>query len=145
MSTRFKIDRVSGEVSAPPSKSSMQRAIAASLLAEGRSVIHNPSFCDDSVAAMTMARSLGARITEYPGKIEIEGGLAPVNSFLNCGESGLGVRMFSAIVASYPGTITIDGRGSMKQRPLKMIEEPLTSLGASVCTTNGYLDRKSVV
>lgn len=139
MSTRFKIDRVSGEVSAPPSKSSMQRAIAASLLAEGRSVIHNPSFCDDSVAAMTMARSLGARITEYPGKIEIEGGLAPVNSFLNCGESGLGVRMFSAIVASYPGTITIDGRGSMKQRPLKMIEEPLTSLGASVCTTNGYL------
>ena len=139
MSTRFKIDRVSGEVSAPPSKSSMQRAIAAALLAEGRSILHNPSYCDDSLAALAMARSLGARITEYPEKIEIEGGLAPVNSSLNCGESGLGIRMFSAIVASYPGTITIDGKGSLKTRPIKMIEEPLNSLGAKVITSNGLL------
>jgi 3-phosphoshikimate 1-carboxyvinyltransferase len=139
MSTRFRIDKVSGVISAPPSKSSMQRAIAAALLAGGKSVIHNPSFCDDAISAISMARSLGARITEYPDMIEIEGGISPINSALNCGESGLAVRMFSAIAATYPGRITIDGRGSLTKRPVNMIEEPLTSLGVSVRTTNGYL------
>jgi len=139
MSTRYTIDKVSGVISAPPSKSSMQRAIAAALMSQGKSVIHNPSFCDDSISALSMARSLGARITEYPEKIEIEGGISPINTALNCGESGLAVRMFSAIVATYPGIITIDGKGSLTKRPIKMIEEPLTSLGVSVRSANGYL------
>ncbi len=139
MSTKFTIEKVSGVISAPPSKSSMQRAIAAALLSRGKSVIHNPSFCDDSLAALNMARSLGARITEYPEKIEIEGGISPVSTSLNCGESGLAIRMFSAIVATHNGIVTIDGKGSLTKRPIKMIEEPLTTLGVSVRTTNGYL------
>jgi len=139
MPTAFSINKVSGEITAPSSKSSMQRAVAAAILASGKTVIHNPSYCDDSVAALGMARSLGAEIMEYPDKVEIFGGFRPVNSMLNCGESGLGIRMFSAIAASYDRKITIDGVKSLKNRPLGMIEEPITSLGASVKTTNGFL------
>jgi len=53
---------VKGEIKAPSSKSMTQRAIAAALLASGESVIMNPSFCDDSLAAMSIATALGAEI-----------------------------------------------------------------------------------
>ena len=39
----------------------MQRAVAAAMLAEGDSCIFNPSWCDDSRAAMGIA-ALGAEI-----------------------------------------------------------------------------------
>jgi 3-phosphoshikimate 1-carboxyvinyltransferase len=71
--------------------------------------------------------------------VEIDGGLSPVESSINCGESGLGVRMFSAIAASALRPVTIDGHGSLLRRPLRMIEEPLKKLGADVRTNGGYL------
>ncbi len=51
-----------GNVKAPPSKSMTQRAIAAALLADGESIIINPSGCDDSLAAMSIASGLGAAV-----------------------------------------------------------------------------------
>ena len=123
MPTRYSIENASGEITAPPSKSSMQRAVAAALLAKGRSVIHKPSFCDDSVAAMSMARSLGAVIKENQDFVEIEGGLLPSERIINCGESGLGIRMFSAIAASSDRPITIEGTGSLRKRPMDMRSE----------------------
>lgn len=139
MPTRYSIENASGEITAPPSKSSMQRAVAAALLAKGRSVIHKPSFCDDSVAAMSMARSLGAVIKENQDFVEIEGGLLPSERIINCGESGLGIRMFSAIAASSDRPITIEGTGSLRKRPMDMIEGPLRELGADVSTNGGFL------
>ena len=62
---------VNGQVKAPPSKSMTQRAIAAAMLADGKSQIHNPSYCDDSLAAMSIAVSLGARVDPEPEKMEI--------------------------------------------------------------------------
>ena len=55
-----------GTVKAPASKSMTQRAIAAALLANGQSIIHNPSYCDDSLAAMSIAVGLGARVEPQP-------------------------------------------------------------------------------
>ena len=46
---------IKGQIKAPASKSMTQRAIAAALLADGQSIIHNPSYCDDSLAAMSIA------------------------------------------------------------------------------------------
>lgn len=139
MPVRYSIEKVAGEITAPPSKSSMQRAVAAALLARGRSVIVKPSFCDDSVAAMSMARSLGAVIRVEKEFIEIEGGLSPTERMINCGESGLGIRMFSAIAASSDRNITIEGTGSLRKRPMDMIEGPLRELGADVSTNGGFL------
>jgi 3-phosphoshikimate 1-carboxyvinyltransferase len=139
MQARFSIEQVSGEIVAPPSKSSMQRAVAAALLSKGKSVLHNPSFCDDSIAAMSMAASLGAKVLQLTDRVEIEGGLAPVCNTINCGESGLGIRMFSAIAATAGEPVTIDGHGSLKYRPMSMIEKPLIDLGVRVKTTNGTL------
>jgi 3-phosphoshikimate 1-carboxyvinyltransferase len=86
-----------------------------------------------------MARSLGAVIRENHEFVEIEGGLSPGEKILNCGESGLGIRMFSAIAASSDVAVTIEGTGSLKGRPMGMIEGPLRELGAYVNTNGGFL------
>lgn len=131
--------QISGAVTANPSKSHMQRAIVAGLLAGGRSVISNPSFCEDSKAAMNVAVGLGAKVKIEKHKVEIFGGFKPVGNMLNCGESGLGLRMFSAVAALSGKEITLVGQGTLKNRSVAMIEKPLTELGARVTSKQGKL------
>ncbi|MBP1674283.1 MAG: 3-phosphoshikimate 1-carboxyvinyltransferase [Bacteroidetes bacterium] len=130
---------VSGRVLAPPSKSMTQRIIAAAILAEGQSLILNPSYCDDSLAAMSIAVSLGARVEPEADKMRITGSGELREKKLNCGESGLAIRMFSPIAALYPEEIIMTGSGSLKKRPMNMIGDALNQLGVKCITTDGYL------
>jgi 3-phosphoshikimate 1-carboxyvinyltransferase len=130
---------IKGNIKAPASKSMTQRAIAAALLADGESVIHNPSYCDDSLAAMSIAVGLGARVEPQVNQLKIIGSAILKESKLNCGESGLAIRMFSPIVALYSAEITMVGANSLKKRPMFMIEEALKQLGVKCLTTDGYL------
>jgi 3-phosphoshikimate 1-carboxyvinyltransferase len=139
MSVTFRSGNVSGRIEAPPSKSYMQRAIVASLLCEGESVILNPSWCNDSVAALAIAESLGAQVSRDSDRVTIRGGLRPAGTTLNCGESGLALRMFSAVAAMTGKSLILTGEGSLRKRPVNMIENPLTTLGASVTTKEGFL------
>ena len=127
---------IKGTVKAPASKSMTQRAIAAALLADGQSIIHNPSYCDDSLAAMSIAVGLGARVEPQVGELRIKGSVTLKETKLNCGESGLAIRMFSPIAALYPTKITMVGANSLKKRPMFMIEEALNQLGV-ICTSSG--------
>ncbi len=128
-----------GSIKAPTSKSMTQRAIAAAILANGQTIIHNPSYCDDSLAAMSIAVGLGARVEPEPDKLTITGSSELKETKLNCGESGLAIRMFSPIAALYPVEITMAGATSLKKRPMNMIEEAINQLGAKCSTTDGYL------
>jgi 3-phosphoshikimate 1-carboxyvinyltransferase len=130
---------VKGQIKAPASKSMTQRAIAAALLADGQSTIYNPSYCDDSLAAMSIACGLGAKMDPKPGELVIQGGRILRESKLNCGESGLAIRMFSPIAALYHAEITMVGANSLKNRPMGMIEEALKQLGVKCSSTNGVL------
>ncbi|MBN1108499.1 MAG: 3-phosphoshikimate 1-carboxyvinyltransferase [Bacteroidales bacterium] len=130
---------VSGNIKAPSSKSMTQRAIAAALLADGGSTIINPSFCNDSLAALSIAENLGAVISETRGELKITGSGKPVFNTLDCGESGLAIRMFSPVAALWPDEITMTGRGSLVKRPMSMISDALTQFGV-VCKSNmGFL------
>jgi len=130
---------VKGNIKAPSSKSMTQRAIAAALLADGESIIHNPSYCDDSLAAMSMAVGLGARVEPQVNELKINGSAILKEPKLNCGESGLAIRMFSPIAALYPVEITMVGANSLKKRPMFMIEEALNQLGVKCISSNGFL------
>src|SRR5450759_2707297 len=130
---------IKGTIKAPASKSMTQRAIAAALLADGESMIHNPSYCDDSLAAMSIAVGLGARVEPLVNKLKIIGSATLKESKLNCGESGLAIRMFSPIVALYPAEITMVGANSLKKRPMIMIEEALNQLGVKCTSSGGFL------
>lgn len=144
---------LAGRIAAPPSKSSMQRAIACALLADGESLIRNPSFCDDALAAMELARALGAGVLREPGLVRIggaarrfseargrhpdgdESGIAPR---LACGESGLCMRMFTPVAALLPGARTLEAGGSLARRPMEMVSAPLQALGAAAETSGGF-------
>ncbi|MBM3420642.1 MAG: 3-phosphoshikimate 1-carboxyvinyltransferase, partial [Bacteroidetes bacterium] len=139
MAITFFSEKIYGTLIAPPSKSAMQRAIVASLLSNGTSVIVNPSECDDSLAVTEMARVLGATVKKEESRLIVNGGLRPSARELNCGESGLALRMFSAVAAMWRETMTITGKGSLVSRPVDMIEKPLIELGATVETNRGRL------
>jgi 3-phosphoshikimate 1-carboxyvinyltransferase len=128
-----------GRIKAPASKSMTQRAIAAALLAEGQSTIYNPSYCDDSLAAMSVACGLGARVEPMPDEMKISGSAILKEPKLNCGESGLAIRMFSPIAALYPAEITMVGANSLKKRPMDMIGKALVQLGVKFKSSGGFL------
>jgi 3-phosphoshikimate 1-carboxyvinyltransferase len=128
-----------GRIKAPASKSMSQRAIAAALLAEGETTVLNPSFCNDSVAAMRLAEGLGATILRNIDDLKISGGRKLRERKLDCGESGLAIRMFSPIAALHPEEIIISGTGSLKTRPMTMIEDALRQFGVQCSSSNGLL------
>jgi len=131
--------KISGTIAAPASKSVMQRAIAASLLADGESVLTHPSFCDDSLAAMRVAEGLGASVNQNYDSVVIRGGIKAEAGTLNCGESGLCIRMFTPIAALTGKKMVLTGEGSLAGRPVSGIEDALKKLGVSVSSNNGSL------
>jgi len=134
--------KYNGFLNAPPSKSIMQRFIAAALLAKGESIISNSDKSNDSKSALKVAENLGASIHYSNNNVHIEGTKGLKNTTINVGESGLGIRMFSPISALFEEEITIIGEGSLKKRPLGMIKKPLEDLGAIVILNNNFLPVK---
>ncbi|MCO5265637.1 MAG: 3-phosphoshikimate 1-carboxyvinyltransferase [Lentimicrobium sp.] len=130
---------ITGIITAPPSKSMTQRAIAAALLSQGTTTLLNPSFCNDSLAALQIAEKLGAEILEGNNEITLSGGFLIRSQHLNCGESGLAMRMFAPIAALHYKSLTFSGEGTLLNRPVQMIGEALTQLGAKFQSNNGFL------
>ena len=131
--------KIFGKIKAPASKSVTQRAIAAALLAEGESTIVNPSYCDDALAAMSIASGLGAKVRPNPGELKIIGTTGLKEQKLNCGESGLAIRMFSPIASLFSDEIKLTGSGTLKARPMSMIQDALTQFGVKCESNNGLL------
>ncbi len=131
---------INGRIVANPSKSAMQRAVAASLLTRGKSVIYNPGLSNDCLAALDVAEKLGAVVRRFEDKIEIHGtGVHPLTKEINCGESGLGVRMFTPIAALSGEFLSISGKGSLLSRPMDFFEAVLPQLGVDCKTLDGKL------
>lgn len=139
--------KVSGVVLAPTSKSSMQRACAAALLRNGKSVISNSGQSNDDKAALEIIQRLGATVTRIDEEtIEVDSNFLhePNNSVaeqneINCGESGLSIRMFTPIAALRNDEIIITGEGSLRKRPLHFFDEILPPLGVKIESQQGKL------
>ena len=132
---------VSGNLFAPASKSSMQRACAAALVRKGESIIRNPGISNDDKAALSVIQSLGAKINiQDDGSLQIiSEGISPVSHTISCGESGLGIRMFAPLVAMCTQPMTINGEGSLLTRPMDFFDEVLPQLGVKISSDNGRL------
>jgi 3-phosphoshikimate 1-carboxyvinyltransferase len=128
-------EKISGTLRAPASKSVAQRAIAIAAMAEGTSRITSTGDSDDVMAAIRVCRALGVDVQRNGDVLVITGGISKGEKTLDCGESGLGIRMFSAVAASLSDFITLTGIGSLTSRPMGMIEKSLNAAGAK-CLTN---------
>jgi len=119
----------------------MQRACAAALLTGGETIIRNPGHSNDDQAALGVIKGLGARVELIDNdalKI-ISHGVNPLSESLDCGESGLGIRMFTPIMALSDKRILITGRGSLLNRPMDFFDAVLPKLGVQIHSNNGRL------
>jgi 3-phosphoshikimate 1-carboxyvinyltransferase len=140
---------VEGEIEPPSSKSYAQRAIAAALLSEGRSVLSGIEGCDDTAAALRVIQALGAKVERTaPGTYAITGGRGAdgglrgatgAGGVLDIGESGLSTRLFTPIASLCASPVTIAGHGTILRRPMDMMIAPLRELGVEVKDSGGFL------
>ena len=132
---------ISGNINAPTSKSSMQRACAAALLNNGQTTIGNPGKSNDDLAALEVIKILGATIVaSTKNQVTIASkGIQPAGTEMNCGESGLGIRMFAPIAALSKNPVIINGTGSLLSRPMNFFDEIFPQLDISIQSNNGKL------
>src|SRR5688572_21024449 len=122
----------------------MQRACAAALLRKGESIIENPGHSNDDKTAIGIIKVLGAKLNRKGNEFRITSpGISPAKNpgkkKIDCGESGLSIRMFTPIAALSNEEITITGSGSLAGRPLDLFDEILPQLGAEVKLNDGKL------
>jgi 3-phosphoshikimate 1-carboxyvinyltransferase len=131
---------ITGTLAAPASKSQTIRAIAAAMLADGQSVIHHPSRCDDALAMAEIAHQLGRDLNYQNDALEIKGAFRPTSSDFDCGESGLAARLMIAMApALFENPVTISGKGSLLKRPLGNLCDVLQQLGVRCHSDHGKL------
>lgn len=131
---------LSGKIQAPASKSSMQRACAAALINKGESIILNAGHSNDDKAALGVIEALGAIVKhKSANEIEVNSTGKNIPSSVNCGESGLGIRMFAPLIALNSSPITINGEGSLVTRPMDFFDEVFPQLDINVASNKGKL------
>jgi 3-phosphoshikimate 1-carboxyvinyltransferase len=140
-----------GTIQAPASKSSMQRACAAALVSNTKSIIRNPGHSNDDKAALEILKAVGCAVIMENGELKIDSSRSLLNLpfdkhhpaiAINCGESGLGIRMFAPILALSKQEIIINGEGSLLNRPMDFFDEVLPQLGVEIISNNGKLPLK---
>lgn len=131
---------LSGAIQAPASKSSMQRACAAALISKAETSILNPGHSNDDKAALGVIQALGATVSNVSAEeIRVNSASNATPVAVNCGESGLGIRMFAPLIALHKTPVTINGEGSLLTRPMDFFDEALPQLGVTVRSNNGKL------
>jgi 3-phosphoshikimate 1-carboxyvinyltransferase len=122
----------------------MQRACAAALLSKGTSTIYNPGHSNDDKAAIGIIKALGASVEINNEELIINNSGFPFTTHhspltIDCGESGLSIRMFTPIVALSDKEITINGSGSLETRPMDFFDDILPLLGVKIKSNDGKL------
>lgn len=118
----------------------MQRACAAAFLKKELCNLFNAGHSNDDKAALNIIKALGADVNAIANKlVTIDKGTGDVKNEVNCGESGLSIRMFVPIIALNKKEITVTGEGSLLDRPMDLFDEVLPQLGVSIQSNNGKL------
>jgi 3-phosphoshikimate 1-carboxyvinyltransferase len=132
---------MSGEVSAPPSKSYTHRAVILASLAAGESVIRSPLISDDTLHTIDAARSLGANIELKDDRLKIAGTGGKISfgdrQRIFAGNSGSTIRMVAPLVALGQGKVILDGDSRLRQRPIGDLLLALESLGVHARSLEG--------
>lgn len=135
-----------GSINAPASKSYTQRACAAALITHGTTVIHEIGHSNDEKAAIGIIKKLGASV-EMNDRVLTVVSNDHIYKYrdtrrslvVDCGESGLSMRMFTPIASLFNFDITFTGKGSILTRPMEFFEKYLPKAGVEVTSNEGRL------
>jgi 3-phosphoshikimate 1-carboxyvinyltransferase len=120
-----------GSVVVPPSKSDAQRAILAAGLAQGESYIRHAGTSEDVLGMLELIQQFGAvvRVIDTETLAILGTPHFPDKAAFLVGESGLGVRLITAVCAAHAGEFSIDGSGSLLHRDMGFFTTYLPQLG----------------
>jgi len=128
-----------GCISLPPSKSHVQRMIAAALLANGESKIVNPGKSADVLSAVSIARAC-KWVNESHDSLLVGGNLFfEEHAVFDCGESALCARLFSPVLSTAGIPFTITGNKTLMKRPVVRELRFLSETGLIVKAGGDYL------
>lgn len=127
------------KVTAPASKSYAQRAILAATLSHGACDIINTGKSEDVKHILQISKQLGAEVEASENSVQIKGFVHDIQNQLNCGESGLGVRLVTPIAAVLHNSFNITGKGSLLSRSMNEFQNFLPELGVEIKSNEGFL------
>ena len=116
--------KISGTITAPPSKSMAHRAVLCAALAEGKSHITNLEFSKDISATLGAAGQLCARVQTGADDAVVEGlgHFVPLAAPVDCCESGSTLRFLIPIASLTGQAVSFTGRGRLMERPQSVYE-----------------------
>jgi len=132
-----------GATAVPSVKGICQRGVLLGAIADGESEIRGFGRAADTESAISVARQLGADVTDVTDDVvRIRGrglrGLVAPGKPLDCGNAGTVLRLASGILAGQEGEFTLVGDESLSSRPQERIAVPLRQMGAEVETVDGH-------
>jgi len=124
-------------ITVPGSKSITNRALLIAAMAEGRSIIDNVLFSDDTARMLEALKQIGFQITieESEKRVTVNGigGQIPSSSGdLAIGGAGTAMRFLIPFLTLGRGKFRIDGNKRMRERPIGPLLDAMQRLGASV-------------
>lgn len=123
--------KLSGSVTAIPSKSHGHRLLICAAFADGQTLLHCPETNRDMEATADCLRSLGAQIRrEESGYVITPLSCPPKKALLNCRDSGSTLRFLLPVAAALGVEATFQMEGRLPQRPLSPLWEELERMGA---------------
>lgn len=130
MTVTINKSKVSGEISAPPSKSMAHRYLICGAFSK-ESIIKCVQFSKDIIATLNCLESLGARVEINDDSVKIGGlnfNFTPAE-ILDCNESGSTLRFLIPIALLFGKEITFKGTKRLFSRSLSVYEEICKSQG----------------
>ena len=131
---------LNGEVAVPGSKSHTIRALAAALMAEGKSIVRAPLESADTRSTLEAIKLLGAKVEEFTDRWEITGTGGKISApatTIDMGNSGTGLRILCGMAATGSSEIVFDGDASLRSRPMGQLTDALANLEAEIKTQDG--------
>lgn len=129
------------EIDVPPSKSYTNRALIVASLAEGTSILNNPSQADDVKLLISALEKFGVKINCSKNQLEVHGTSgtlqAPAEK-IYVGNAGTTMRFLTTFACLAPGTTILYGNEDMHKRPIKDLLDALRSSGIQCSSDNGY-------
>ena len=130
-----------GELTIPGDKSISHRSVMFGSLAKGTTEIYDFLQGADCLSTISCFRNMGVEIENKGNCVLVHGnglhGLKKPDSVLDCGNSGTTTRLISGILSAQDFSVTLTGDASIQKRPMRRIIQPLSQMGAKICSIQG--------
>ncbi len=135
-----KSSKISGVVKAPPSKSYTHRGVIIASLADGKSILNDPLYSEDTVASLETCEAFGSTIQNLEDQWVVfgtGGDLKTPQNIIDVKNSGTTLRLMTSVAGLAPNYSVFTGDSSLRTRPMQYLLDALGNLGVAAVSSQG--------